>query len=170
MGLAQANLAIGVAIQVIFLFTDASADKISVSMFGRTDDPYRRSMGWHSLANDTYHISRQTHAWAIVGENRYDVAALVYYLREARPRVLIWRRGEDVRNHFERTVPLIGTEGEPLLLVTDCPNEARLAKYYRIVSPAGFFDAHSGPTTFRRYFAFMLRENRGGLEPLGNCL
>jgi Dolichyl-phosphate-mannose-protein mannosyltransferase len=163
------NIILGIAAQVFFLFADASADKISVSAFGRKDDPYRRTMGWHSFADNAARAAQQAGARAIVGENRYDVAALLYYLRDTKPRVLAWPETDAAENYFERTVPLTGTEGEPLLLVTMCPGAQRLEKSYRIVTPLGSFDTSTGPTTFRRYFLFALSGSRGAIVPHGDC-
>jgi hypothetical protein len=83
--------------------------------------------------------------------------------------VLVWPKGNDAENHFERTIPLTDAEGGTLLLVTGCPSQSRLEKFYRTVAPLGSFDARTGPTTFRRYFAFKLSGSRGVIEPLGDC-
>jgi hypothetical protein len=90
-------------------------------------------------------------------------------MRDVKPRVLVWPKGDDAENYFERTIPLTAAEGGILLLVTGCPSQARLEKFYRTVVPVGSFDAHSGPTTSRRYFAFKLSGSRGVIEPLDDC-
>ncbi len=165
----KANIAIGLAAQALLLATDATADKITVSVLGRAEDPYRRSMGWSNFANEVRRIAQQTGADAIVGESRYEVASLIYYMRDLKPRVLVWPKGSDAENHFERTIPLTPAEGGILLLVTSCPSKPRLEKFYRTVALVGSFDSPSGPTTFRRYFAFKLSGSRGAIEPLGDC-
>jgi hypothetical protein len=165
----KANVVIGLAAQVLFLVADASADKITVSAFGRGDDPYRRSMGWSSFANSAGRVARQTGVDAIVGESRYEVASLIYYLRDLKPRVLVWPKGNDAENYFERTNPLTAAEGGVLLLFTRCPSQPRLEKSYRTVALVDSFDSASGPTTFRKYFAFKLSGSRGAIEPLEDC-
>jgi hypothetical protein len=140
----KANIAIGLAVQALLLVADPSADKITVSVLGRAEDPYRRSMGWSSFANDARRIARQTGADAIVGESRYEVASLIYYMRDLKPRVLVWPKGNDAENYFERTIPLTGAEGGIMLLVTGCPSQTRLEKFYRTVALVGSFDSPSG--------------------------
>ena len=90
-------------------------------------------------------------------------------MRELKPRVLVWPKGNDAENYFERTIPLTAAEGGIMLLVTGCPSQPRLEKFYRTVALVGSFDSPSGPTTFRRYFAFKLNGSRGVIEPLGDC-
>ena len=165
----KANLVIGIIVQAVLLVGDASADKVTVSVLGWKDDPYRRSMGWHNFADQTGRLAQRVGAWAIIGENRNQVAALVYYLRDTKPRILEWPNAVEAEDYFERTIPLTGMEGEPLLLVTECPIRERLERFYRTVTPIGTFDSSSGPTTLRRYYAFELSGSRGAIAPHGEC-
>ena len=164
-----ANLGIGIAVQVLLIVGDLSADKVTLSAFGRNNDPYQRTMGWRSLAENAERMARQIGAWAIVSDNRYNVAALVYYLRDTKERVRDWPKSADAENHFERTIPLTGTEGEPLLFVTDCPIQRDFEKSYRTVVPLGSFDSRSGPHSYRRFFAYSLSGSRGAIQPDYPC-
>ena len=122
-----------------------------------------------NLRAETGRIALRENAQGIIGNTRSDVASLVYYLRDTKPRVFMWPREFDTDNYFGRTVPLTEQAGEPLLLVTDCPHETLLEKFYQNVSLVGSFDSRSGPTSFRRYFAFRLEGRKGAIHPLGKC-
>ena len=163
------HIAFAAFVQVVLLFGDASADRVTASVFGQHIDPYRRTMGWRQFASETGRIALRENAQGIIGNTRSDVASLVYYLRDTKPRVFMWPREFDTDNYFGRTVPLTEQAGEPLLLVTDCPHETLLEKFYQNVSLVGSFDSRSGPTSFRRYFAFRLEGGKGAIHPLGKC-
>jgi hypothetical protein len=164
-----ANLAIGIVVQALLLAGDAAADRLSMAPLGLKDDPYRRTMGWRSLADATHKFVTETDTRTIVGDGRDVVAALNYYLRDLKPRVLTWPSAGAPGNYFEQRYALAGTESEPLLVITPCPSARPLEQYYRTVTPLGRIDARSGPTTSRRYFAFALSGSRGAAGPRDPC-
>jgi 4-amino-4-deoxy-L-arabinose transferase-like glycosyltransferase len=151
-----ANLAIGIVVQALLLAGDAAADRLSMAPLGLKDDPYRRTMGWRSLADGARKFVTETDARTIVGDGRDVVAALNYYLRDLKPRVLTWPSAGAPGNYFEQRYALAGTESEPLLVITPCPSARPLEQYYRTA-------------TFRRYFAFTLSGSRGAAGPRDGC-
>jgi hypothetical protein len=54
-------------------------------------------------------------------------------------------------------------------MITACPYASRFAAFYQKVKPLGPFEVASGPTTKRRYNAFVLDGRKRGIEPIGPC-
>ena len=102
----------------------------------------------------------------IIGNTRSDVASLVYSLWDTKPRVFIWPREFDTDNSFGRTVPLTEA-GAPLLLVTDCPHETLLEKFYQNVSLVGSFNSRSEARLHSEDIRSLGGERR--YYPLGKC-
>jgi 4-amino-4-deoxy-L-arabinose transferase-like glycosyltransferase len=164
-----AGIAIGVAAQLVLLFTDARADRISLPLL-RKADIYEPTLGWRALGGQAQQLAKRAGARTIAAERRYDVASLIYYARAFDGRVLAWPQGEIPSHHFELTRPLTAGAAEPILFVSLCPATARLAEFYANVEPLGGFDARTGPTTKRTYFAFRLSGRKKAIAPLGPCL
>jgi hypothetical protein len=163
-----ASVAIGAAAQVLFLFADARADRISLPFLSRPD-VYQPTLGWRTLGDRAQELAKRSGARTIAAENRYDVASLLYYARGFDGRILAWPHGAVPSHHFELTRPLAAGAAEPILFVGSCPSPARLAAYFADVRPLGGFEAPTGPTTTRGYFAFRLAGTKKPIAPLAPC-
>jgi hypothetical protein len=161
-----ASLALGLVAQVALLAGDAMATRIHLPWGG---DPYHRTLGWRALGERAGELARRVGARAIAGEARDDEASLVYYWRDQPEEILAWQHGPFPDHQFEISRPLTNASPRPLLFVSRCSGTGRLVAQFSSVEPLGPFDAPTGPTTKRTYFAFKLDSPRGTIGPLGGC-
>ena len=150
-----ASIAIGAFVQLVFLVADANADRVTLTGF-RKPDVYERTMGWRLLGEKVAELAQQSGAQSVVGERRYDVPSLIYYLRDKPWPVKIWKAGVTPKDHFELKFPFTSETPEPALLITPCPFEPRLKSQFGTVEPLGSFTVRTGPTTAPTYHAFKL--------------
>jgi 4-amino-4-deoxy-L-arabinose transferase-like glycosyltransferase len=162
-----ASLAIGVAAQAAFLAGDARATRLHAPWLG---DVYRRTLGWRALGEQAGRLARQAGARAIVGDQRDDVASLLYYWRDQPEPVLAWPSGPTPTHQFDLTRALSDATPLPILFVSRCPFERRLSTHFANVQPLGSFEARMGPTTARTYFAFKADAPSGPIGPIAACL
>jgi 4-amino-4-deoxy-L-arabinose transferase-like glycosyltransferase len=160
------SFAIGGVVQALFLVGDSQATRVNVPVLG---DAYRRTLGWRALGEASGRLARQVGARAIVGDQRDDVASLLYYWRDQPEPVVAWPIGASATHQFELTRALSDTTPRPLLFVSRCSATTRLAAQFAQVEPLGAFDARTGPTSTRIYHAFKLDAPRRPLGPLGPC-
>jgi hypothetical protein len=104
-----------------------------------------------------------------VGDARDDVASLSYYWRDQPEQVLSWPHTSEPDHQFDLTRALSEAAPLPILFVSRCSSTPRLAAQFASVEPLGRFDAPTGPTTARTYFAFKLDSWRTPMQPLGGC-
>jgi 4-amino-4-deoxy-L-arabinose transferase-like glycosyltransferase len=165
-----ATLWLGLCLQAVALIADANAYRISIPALGRQADPYRKTLGWREVGDRVAAFARTDDAKTVAVEGRAEAASLVYYLRNEPLPVLSWPAGETPGSQFDLTRALDdGTAREPVLVVTACPFISRFAVFYRQVKPLGPFEAASGPSTKRQYFAFVLDGRKRGIGPIGPC-
>ena len=153
------GIGIGVATQVLLLVGDSMADRLTIPGVAK-GDIYQHTMGWRALGEEASRLARRIDAPTVVTGRRDDVASLAYYLRNEKRTVLVWPESGTAGDHFQLTRPLTATAAEPVLLITRCAAPAGLADDYTTVEPLGAFQARSGPTTVRNYFAFKLAGRR----------
>jgi hypothetical protein len=159
-------LAIGVLAQAAFLAGDARATKLHAPWLG---DVYRRTLGWRALGLETGRLARQVGARAIVGDQRDDVASLLYYWRDQPEPVFAWPSGATPSHQFELTRAISDTTPLPILFVSRCPFEKRVSAHFTTVQALGTFAARMGPTSARTYHAFKADAPRGPIGPLAPC-
>ena len=163
-----ASIAIGAAVQLVLLIADANADRVTLTGF-RKPDLYERTMGWRLLGGKAAALAEKSGAKSVVGERRYDVPSLIYYLRDRPWPVAIWKQGAAPRDHFELKFPFTGNTPEPVLLVTPCPFEGRLTSQFASVQSLGAFSVRTGPTTAPTYHAFKLTGLPREIAPAPAC-
>jgi hypothetical protein len=162
------SIGLGVIAQAAMLAGDARATRVHVPWLAN-GDLYHRTLGWRALGERAGELARQIGARAIVGELRDDEASLIYYWRDQPEQILAWQRGPVPDHQFEISRALTGSAPLPLLFVSRCSASDRLAAQFTSVEPLGQFEAATGPTTKRTYFAFKLDGPRGPIRPLGGC-
>jgi 4-amino-4-deoxy-L-arabinose transferase-like glycosyltransferase len=158
-----ASLAIGVVAQAALLAGDAVATKVTIPGV-RDGDVYRRTLGWRSLGEQTGEWARRAGARTIVAEDRQEEASLIYYWRDQPEPVLAWPRRAEPEHHFDLTRALTDAAAQPILFVTRCPAQPRLAAQFADVQPLGSFQTPSGPTTQRTYYVFKLDGRIGAIR------
>lgn len=168
-GWIKAGLGLGIAVQLVLFVADAFAYRVSVPGLGVNGDVYRRTLGWRALGERTGELARRAGAPTVAAESRYAVASLTYYLRDSGRAVRAWPAAGPPNDHFQLAQPLAASSPGPVLFVSQCPGEARLAAHYAKVEPLGGISTPTGPHTSQSYFAFRLSEPRGPLGPLGPC-
>jgi hypothetical protein len=166
------TLAIGLIAQAALLAGDVIAYQAGIPQLGAKGDLYRRTLGWRGLGEAVQQKARDVNAKTVVAEGRHELASLVYYLRDAPQPVLSWRAGDAPDNHFDMANALHASAAEPILFVSPCPFEARLAKVYPQVKSLGPLTVSSGPSSQRNYQLFLLsglNAASGQMPPLGPC-
>ena len=161
-----ASLAMGVVAQAVVLVSDTRATRATLPGLG---DVYRRTLGWRILGAEAGRLARQVGARAIVGDQRDDVASLLYYWRDQPEPVVAWPSGASPTHQFELSRALSDATPRPLLFVSRCPGTARLTAQFATVESLGVFDTPTGPTSKRAYNAYKLDHPRGPIGPLGPC-
>jgi 4-amino-4-deoxy-L-arabinose transferase-like glycosyltransferase len=172
-----ASVAIGVVLQAALLAGDASADRISIAALGRNSDIYQRTLGWRALGNEAARLAHANGTPTVAAEDRAATAALTYYLRDEPIAVVSWARGTSAGSQFDLTQPLTRSAKEPVLMITGCPSEARLARFYPNVKRLPNLTIWPGPKTERRYAVFVLsgmpqrqaKIDPDPVVPLGAC-
>jgi len=163
-----ASLAIGVVAQAALLTGDTLATRLNLPGLAK-GDLYHRTLGWRALGERAGALARQAGARTIVGDARDDVASLSYYWRDQPEQVLSWPHTSEPDHQFDLTRALSETAPLPILFVSRCASIPRLAAQFASVEPLGSFEAPTGPTTARTYFAFKLEGWRAPMRPLAGC-
>jgi 4-amino-4-deoxy-L-arabinose transferase-like glycosyltransferase len=162
------SLGIGAAVQIALIAGDALATRLNVPWLAN-GDVYRRTLGWRALGERAGELARRVGARTIVSDSRDDVASLIYYWRDQPEQVLSWQRGATPDHQFDLTRALTSAAALPVLFVSRCGSTARLAAQFASVEALGTFEAPTGPTSARTYFAFKLDGRRGTIRPIGGC-
>ncbi|MEA3057359.1 MAG: hypothetical protein QOF34_174, partial [Sphingomonadales bacterium] len=162
------SLALGLVAQGLLLAGDAMATRLNIG--GRVNgDIYHRTLGWRELGQRAGALARAAGVRTIAAESRDDEASLIYYWRDQPEQVLAWPAGPAPTHQFELTRALTDAAPSPILFVSRCGSMGRLAEQFANVEPLGPFDAPTGPTSARTYFAFRLDGRRGSIHPLAPC-
>jgi hypothetical protein len=157
----KAGLIVGNIVQALLLAGDTVADRLTVPGIAK-GDIYQHTMGWRALGNEAARLAHEANAKTVAASRRDDVASLVYYLRNEPLSVRAWPDSATIADHFQLTRPLTATAAEPVLLIARCPAPIGLNDFYANVEPLGPFQARSGPTSARSYFAFKLSGRKAG--------
>ncbi len=162
----RVSVAIGLAMQITLVGTDAIADRMSLPFVG---NPYHRTIGWREFAEAAGQMARQAGARTIATETRAEFAALEYYWRNQPESVLWWRPA--VLPHFELKRLLTHSSAEPILLVTGCPSLGIVPKLYAEAKPLGPISIPIGSPQngARVYYGFRLSGARGPIPPFTRC-
>ena len=104
-----------------------------------------------------------------MGDQRDDLASLIYYWRDQPERVLAWPSGNVATHQFEMTRALTGAAPLPILFVSRCDTVQRLSAQFAKVEVLPPLVMATGPTSSRVYYVFKLDSLRGPLRPLGPC-
>ena len=162
------SVTIGAAAQLLFLVGDALATRISIPILPEGQrDLYHRTLGWRTFAEETGKLARRIGAASVAGDERNQLGALYYYLRDERLQIFAWPSTQNVS--FDSTRPLTHAANGPILYVTVCRMPAQHLAQYADVEPLGSFTAASGPTSGRTFYAFRLAQPRGPIAALPMC-
>lgn len=167
------TLAIGLVAQVALLTGDVIAYQAGIPQLGDKGDLYRRTLGWRGLGETVARKARETNVRTVAADGRHELASLVYYLRDTKLPVRSWPGGDRPDNQFDMTSALDGTAAEPILFITTCPFDERIAKVFPQMKPLGEMTIRSGPTSQRVYRTFLLSglgTYSGPITPLGPCV
>lgn len=168
-GLVAASLCIGIAAQALLATGDAMADRVTVPLLGKNADIYRRTMAGRSLGQAVGDLARRFETSTIVAEEHYELSLLLYYLRNEDRHEFLWPSGTTAESYYDVEYVLPNAAPLPILFMSQCPTTARLGRYYDEVEPLGRFEARTGPTSSRMYYAFKLDRPRGPIGPLTKC-
>ena len=114
-------------------------------------------------------LARRFETPTVVAEEHYELSLLLYYLRNEDRHAFLWPSGTTAESYYDVEYVLPNAAPRPILFMSQCPIAARLGRYYDEVEPLGRFDARTGPTSARIFFAFKLDRPRGPIGPLTKC-
>ncbi|MGD9869183.1 MAG: hypothetical protein AB7U38_14425, partial [Hyphomicrobiales bacterium] len=123
-------------------------------------NPYDRVLGWKHLAETVRAELRRAPYEAVLADDRWVTAELLYYLRDLDTPVRSWRYGEIPRDHFELTRPYAGSE-EPVLLVTLRPSAEHVTSRFVKTGPLGEKQTTVSPGITRPAWLWALSGYRG---------
>jgi len=158
------SLALGLAIQTLFIGADAFAPQIRLP-FLRNPNPYYRTLGWGSYAHAIGRLAREQGISTVASDTRANIASLLYYGRDQPERIFAWPSA-DLPN-FELTHGLPAAVNQAVLFVSDCPGVERFEKAFAKVTPLGAF-VTDDPAP-RGFSAFRLEQSLGPPRPLPAC-
>jgi 4-amino-4-deoxy-L-arabinose transferase-like glycosyltransferase len=162
----HAALAIGLAVQVALAIGDAAPDRVRLPFLSERQQPYARLLGWSTLRNDVANERRASGAAAVATDTRSLAAALTYYGRADGTPIHAWSQSQQPGNYYEMTSPLTARTAAPVLFVSACPDERRLAAGYASVTPLGEVRA---PISLGRAHLFRLDGAREPWPLLPGC-
>jgi 4-amino-4-deoxy-L-arabinose transferase-like glycosyltransferase len=162
----NASLGIGVVVQILLLAGDTVPSRISLPKPFK-GDAYSRTLGWRVLGEAAGGLARRIGAPIIAGEEHAEVAAMLYYWRDERERVVAWP--SSAVPEFDLTRALTDQSMEPILLISVCPFPERFRPFYTMVTPLGRIDTPTGPNSVRTFAAFKLEGHSGPIGPLPPC-
>jgi 4-amino-4-deoxy-L-arabinose transferase-like glycosyltransferase len=168
-GLVAASLCIGLAAQALLAVGDAMADRLTLPLLGKNADIYRRTMAGHSLGLSVGDLARRYETPTVVAEEHYELSLLLYYLRNEHRQAYLWPSGAAPESYYDAEYVLPNEAPRPILFMSQCPVAARLGQYFDEAEPLGQFEASTGPTSARVYFAFKLDRPRGPIGPPAKC-
>lgn len=160
------SVALGVAIQLVLLASDAVATRLPGRIAG-LQNPYNRTLGWRRYAEATGELATRIGARYIASDDRRAFNTLRYYWRGKRETVVSWHAGDEPPYDFAH--PLSDSTSEPILFVTRCPNAHRLREFYGNVEPLGVVPDMS-ESRAQHSFAFRLEQRRSAIRELGPCV
>ncbi|NWG24151.1 MAG: glycosyltransferase family 39 protein [Pseudorhodoplanes sp.] len=163
-----ASIALGAVVQVVLLASDAMAERVSVPGLAKPN-VYERVLGMRELADKLARLAQEQGARAIVGDRRYDVAALTYYLRASGLPVLAWPSAPKAANYFEMVAPLTRASPLPAIVVSQCAKGGRYGQVFEKVTPLGAVTVRTGPTATMPFYAFRLDGAHAAIAPLPAC-
>lgn len=103
-----------------------------------------RSLGWSELASAVQGKLKQGQYGSLLVPTRELAAELLYYLRNSRPPLYVWRTGEWPAYQYEMTQPFTGASPEPVLFVSlkGCDD---VRKAFRTTTDLGMVEVPMGP-------------------------
>lgn len=149
----RASLALHLA--VIVLIAAANWAAPSLALPGPAA-PYKRVLGWRALAEAVKTRLDTGEYGALLTEDRWVAAELLYYLRDERVALRAWRPGPHPRDHYELTRPFAGKGRGPYLLVTLRPSAAHVTSRFATVKELEPARVPAGPKSQRTVRFYVL--------------
>ncbi|MEC9367746.1 MAG: glycosyltransferase family 39 protein [Pseudomonadota bacterium] len=155
--LLRGSLSLHACVMVVLAAGAAMAPQLS---FPGGRNPYDRVLGWKALAASVRDEMVGRRYQAILTEDRWLTAELLYYLRKNRFTIRSWRPGPAPRDHFEMTRPYKGSE-ETLLLVSLRPTASHITARFEDAQSLGERRASGGGPAARPIWMWALSGYRG---------
>lgn len=155
------TLRLSMAIHLAFAaaFPVALAFASQVKLPGNLD-AFSRQLGWREVASIVRAETGQFPYEAILTQNRWVSAELLYYLRDVPLPLMQWREPGPPRDHFELTRPFRPVAG-PVLLVSTRNGAVELAQLFRSSAQVASDTVAAGPTETRRVQLFRVQDYIG---------
>jgi hypothetical protein len=160
----KASIGLGVMMQAALLTTDVISMQIKLPAIG---NPYRRTIGLKAYAERVGHLAEDRGAKVIVSDERGKFAVLRYYWRNKPVQILSW--GSADSPSFDIAHPLTQSAPQPILFVSECPDETRVKPFFNDIQPLGINVVPVAEGADRYFFAVVVSNPRGPTGILRQC-
>ena len=126
---------------------------------------FKRMLGWRDMAATVRERLTTQKFGAIITDDRWVTAELLYYLRDLDVAVRAWKPGPRPRDHYELTRPFAGRQTGPYLLVTLHNSSAYITDHFGAARPLPHVDVAAGRRSLRRVQFVVLDGYRRKGEP-----
>lgn len=129
-------------------------------------DPYARALGWRGIADAVRARLEQDRYAAILTEDRWVTAELLYYLRGSAVPIRAWAPAPPPRDHYQLTRPFTGPARGPFLLVTLRPSVKYVTDRFEQARELATVQVPAGPRS-RRTLHLLAVDGLKGAAPAG---
>lgn len=110
-------IAINILLAIIFYHYHAILDLLNIEITSKID-PYKRVLGWSSLAKEVSKILKEYPKAKLLTDNREIMAQLIYYIKPHPFDAGFWNPEKKLRNHYDLTIDLNKYKGMDFIYVT----------------------------------------------------
>jgi 4-amino-4-deoxy-L-arabinose transferase-like glycosyltransferase len=160
----RSSLAINTSIAVVIAIATWQAGNFTLPRVG---DPFARTLGNRALADAVKETVAQRAAAgspvrSILVTNRESATALLYYARDLKTPLTVWREQRAPTNHFELTRPFVGdAKQQPALLLSDAPGARNVVGKFNEAVSLGRREIAAGHFTSRTAELFVVSGYKG---------
>ena len=160
-----ASVTIGLLLQIVLIFADPFADRLSLR-FLPNPDIYHRTMGWKTISSLVRQTAAANQIQSIAAEERDAVAELRYYLRGDSWPILSWPRPDLQSNQLDFDRPWTPAAPDPVLYLAEFSPPGDRANYYSRTDALPLLFVPTSPYSARWFFPFKLSAPQQGPESL----
>ncbi len=158
--LLKAAIAINIGIAVMFYHYHSIAKILDVELTSKTD-PYKRVLGWSSLAQEVEKILKAHPGYKLLCDDREIMAQLVYYIKPHPFDAGYWNMDGSLSNHYELTIDMNEKVGENFILVTKRSSIGDIASKFESVKKLGTIKIRLYKDYVRVYHLYALENFKG---------
>ena len=154
----QGSLVLHLIFMVLISLGAVFAPKVNLPIKA---DPYYRTLGWAAFSDDVREKLKGGGYGAVLAHRRVVAAELIYYLRDLKTLVKMWKPNPNPHNHYEMTRPFNALVKEPVLYVSDKKVSQEVLGKFANVELIGTRDIAASAKRARRFTYYRLSGFKG---------